>query len=97
MTIYSNFQPIDFENVKTYALRERPSKVTVNDFAREIGENDSLKDFLDKLPAILAVQSLIEVARQIRRSRELGKPINWGIGGNVVKTGLASVLFDLMK
>lgn len=97
MTIYENLQPIDFEKVKTYDLRERPSKVTVKEFAREIVEKDSLKEFLDKLPAILAVQSLREIAKQIRRARDLGKPVVWGIGGHVVKTGLAPVLIDLMK
>ena len=32
-----------------------------------------------------------------RRARELKKPIIWGIGGHVVKTGLAPILIDLMS
>ncbi|CAN5712278.1 hypothetical protein BH24ACI2_BH24ACI2_00460 [soil metagenome] len=97
MSIYENFQPISFDEINTYELASRPSKVTVRHFAEPIEINDSLKDFLDKLPNILAVQSLRELARQIRRAKELNKPIIWGIGGHIVKTGLAPVIIDLIK
>lgn len=96
-SIYENFQPLDFARIKTYELASRPSKVTVNDFAEPVAEDDSLKMFLDKLPDILAVRSLREIAAQIRRARDLQKPIVWGIGGHVVKTGLAPVIIDLMR
>ena len=97
MSIYENYQPINFDAIKTYELASRPSKVTVKDFAAPISREDSLAGFLDKLPDILAVQSLREIARRIRRARDLRKPIVWGIGGHIVKTGLAPVLIDLMK
>lgn len=97
MTIYENFKPINFNEIKTYELAARPSKVTVDKFSKAIEKDDSLTDFLGKLPDILAVQSFREIARQIRRARELRKPIIWGIGGHVVKTGLAPVIIDLMK
>ncbi|CAA9402582.1 MAG: hypothetical protein AVDCRST_MAG74-1670 [uncultured Pyrinomonadaceae bacterium] len=96
MSIYENYQPLNFEAINTYELASRPSKVTVEDFAAPVAEDDSLKNFLDKLPDILAVQSLREIAKQIRRARQLRKPVVWGIGGHIVKTGLAPVLIDLM-
>lgn len=97
MSVYKDFQPIDLENIKTYELSSRPSKVTVGDFAHPVGGDASLKIFLESLPDILAVKSLREIAVRIRRARELNKPIVWGIGGHVVKTGLAPVLIDLMR
>lgn len=97
MSVYENFAPIDLEKIKTYELASRPSKVTVKDFSKPIGADDSLKDFLEKLPDVLAVQHLREIAKQVRRARALDKPIVWGIGGHVVKTGLAPVLIDLMR
>lgn len=97
MSTYENFRPLDFDAIKTYELASRPSKVTVNDFAQPIEEDDSLKSFLDNLPNILAVKSLREIAEQIRRAKKLNKPIIWGIGGHVVKTGLAPVIIDLMR
>jgi hypothetical protein len=98
MSIYEDdLKPLSLEEVSTYPLASRPSKVTVTDFARAVSENSSLKDFFKKLPDILAVRSLREVAAQIRRARRLQKPIIWGIGGHVVKTGLAPVIIDLMR
>ncbi len=97
MSIYENFEPINLEKINTYKLASRPSKVTVNDFAKPILPDDSLRNFLDKLPSILAVQSLREIAAQMRRAKTLGKPIILGIGGHIVKTGLAPVIIDLME
>lgn len=97
MSVYENLEPIDLTSIRTYELASRPSKVSTDDFAQPVGEDDSLKTYLEKLPNILAVQSLRELTSRIRRARELGKPIIWGIGGHVIKTGLAPVLIDLME
>ncbi|HEX8149605.1 MAG TPA: hypothetical protein VF591_20670 [Pyrinomonadaceae bacterium] len=97
MSIYEDIQPLGLEGVSTYPLASRPSKVAVEDFARPFGEDASLRDFLSSLPNILAVQSIREVAARMRRARELGKPIVWGVGGHVVKTGLAPLIIDLMR
>jgi len=97
MSIYENYQPINFDSIVTYELSSRPSKVAVEEFAEPFSENDLLRDFLKKLPNILAVQSLREIAKQIRRARDLQRPIIWGIGGHIIKTGLAPVIIDLIK
>jgi len=92
-----NFQPLDLANVKTYPLAGRHSKVSLEDFAKPIPENASTKDLLSSLPNILAVRRMRELVDRIHRARELQKPIIWGIGGHVIKTGLAPVLIDLMN
>jgi hypothetical protein len=97
MSIYENFAPIDLDKIHTYDLASRTSKVLVADFALPIDEDDSLAAFLHKLPRILAVENLREIAQQIRRAKESNKPIIWGIGGHVVKTGLSPLIIDLMK
>ena len=96
MSIY-DLKPIDLNQVSTYPLASRPSKVTVKDFAQSIKDDASLKDFLASLPNILAVQSIRDLAGRMRRARDLHKPIIWGIGGHVIKTGLAPLLIDLMN
>jgi hypothetical protein len=90
-------KPLELDKVQTYPLASRPSKVSLDDFAKLIAEDSSLKDFLDSLPNILAVQSLRKLVTRMRRARELQKPIIWGIGGHVIKTGLAPIIIDLMK
>lgn len=98
MSIYEDdLRPLNTSKVQTYPLGERHSKVSQEDFARTIAADSSLKDFLNSLPDILAVKSLRAVAEQIIRARDLKRPIIWGIGGHVVKTGLAPVLIDLME
>ena len=97
MSIYDDMEPLGLEGVNTYPLASRPSKVAVGDFARPFEAGASLRDFLNSLPNILAVQSIREVAARMRRARELGKPVVWGVGGHVVKTGLAPLLIELMR
>jgi hypothetical protein len=98
VSIYEDdVRPLSLDSVSTYPLASRASKVSLDDFANPVQENSSLKDFLQSLPNILAVQSLREIAARMHRARELQKPIIWGIGGHVVKTGLGPLIIDLMK
>jgi hypothetical protein len=98
MSIYDDsLRPLELDNVRTYPLASRPSKVSLDDFANPVQEDSSLKDFLASLPNILAVQSLKDLGARMRRARELQKPVIWGIGGHVIKTGLAPLIIDLMK
>ena len=94
---YDDLQPLELAQVKTYPLASRTSKVTLNHFAQPIRDEASLGDFLASLPNVLAVQTLRKLAERIHRARELKKPIIWGIGGHVIKTGLAPLIIDLMK
>ncbi|MEZ5307575.1 MAG: hypothetical protein R2684_10565 [Pyrinomonadaceae bacterium] len=95
-SIYKDLEGLSFEKVETYELKSRPSKVGISNFAAPIGNNASLEEFLDSMPAILAVNSIRELADRLGKAREDGKPIIWGFGGHVVKTGLAPIIIDLM-
>ncbi len=97
MSIYENLKPTEFDEINTYELSSRPSKVTIADFAKPFTGNDSIKTFLATFPDILAVKSIRELSKRIVRARELNKSIIWGIGGHVIKTGLSPILIDLMK
>jgi len=97
MSIYKDLEPTNFDEIRTYELESRPSKVTVEDFAKPVLSSDSLRDFLERFPNILAVKSIRELAKRIRQARDKKRPIIWGIGGHVIKTGLSPILIDLMK
>ena len=95
---YDDVEPLELAGVKTYPLASRHSKVKLEDFARPInGAETSVGELLASLPNVLAVQSLRQIAERVQRARELRKPIIWGIGGHVIKTGLAPLIIDLMK
>lgn len=98
MSIYDkSLKPLGLSAVSTYPLASRQSKVSLDDFAKPMHEDASVQNFLASLPNILAVQNLRQIAARMRRAQELRKPIIWGIGGHVIKTGLAPVIIDLMQ
>jgi deoxyhypusine synthase len=96
-TYDDDLRPLELDRVKTYPLESRHSKVKLQDFSSPLNSDSSLDDFLDSLPNVLAVQSLRQITARIQRARELKKPIIWGIGGHVIKTGLTPIIVDLMK
>jgi hypothetical protein len=89
--------PLELDGIRTYPLAERPSKVTLRDFARPHSAGRSTAGFLRSLPRILAGDSLRRLAGEIHRGRALGRPLIWGLGAHVIKVGLAPVLIDLME
>jgi hypothetical protein len=98
VSIYDQ-QPIDLSRITTYPLASRPSKVTVRDFARALTDQEArgAAALIDSLPNILAAESLRAVAAAIVLAKEKQRAILWGIGGHVIKTGLAPILIDLMR
>ncbi len=95
MSIYSS-KPFSLKGVRTYPLRNRGSKVDVAAFGRPHTRGGSVSEFLEGLPALLGSQNLRDLAHAIVRGRAAGKPILWGMGGHVIKTGLSPILIDLM-
>jgi hypothetical protein len=91
------FEPLDISKLSTYPLAARQSKVTTEDFAKPLADSASANDFLNSLPNILAARDLRELAAFIRQAKHKQYPIIVGLGGHVIKTGLAPVLIDLMK
>jgi len=96
MSIYE-IQPVLLGGVRTYPIAVRKSKVRVRDFARPVGNNASVKKFLDGLPAILAGQDLRDVVHAIHRAKARKCAMLWGLGGHVIKVGLGPLLIELMK
>jgi len=96
MSIY-DLGPLDLERVRTYPLATRPSKVGVRQFAQPPRRGASVAQFLDSLPRILAAEDFRAVVAAILRARRQRRAILWGIGGHVIKVGLAPVLIGLLR
>lgn len=90
-------QPIDFTGLKTIPLAARGGKVRVEDFAVPYGKGSGIDGWLNALPKILAGESFRAVVDALIKARAAGKPIIWGMGGHVIKCGLAPLLIDLME
>ena len=90
-------QPLDFANLKTVSLQERGGKVKVADFAAAYQPGSGIAGLLDSLPHLLAADSFRAVVEALAGARRQKRAILWGLGGHVVKCGLAPVLLDLMR
>ncbi len=104
MSSIYRIRPLDFGPVRTYPLARRKSKVSVHDFARPLGptaprsqRSTTLRRFFDALPHILAAREFRELVAAVQRARTRRRAILWGIGGHVIKVGLAPLLIDLLR
>ncbi len=96
MSKYSE-RPLDFAGLKTVGLAERGGKVKTADFASAYSSGSGIAGWLDSLPRILAGDSFRAVVDALAAARERRRAIIWGLGGHVIKCGLAPVLADLMR
>jgi hypothetical protein len=90
-------KPLSFEGLKTVPIDARGGKVRVEDFARPYRKGDGVGGWLESLPKILAGDAFRGVVGAVRRARDRKRALLWGMGGHVVKCGLADILLDLMR
>jgi hypothetical protein len=89
-------EPLSFQGLKTVPIQARGGKVRIEHFARPYS-GGGVSALLDSLPHILAADSLRSVIGALAGARDRKKMILWGLGGHVIKCGLAPVLIDLMR
>jgi hypothetical protein len=90
-------QPVELSGLKTVPLEARGGKVRDADFSVPYRQGTGISGWLDSLPHILAGDSLRAVVAALAEARARGRAIVWGLGGHVIKCGLAPVLIDLMQ
>lgn len=89
--------PLDLSGLKTIPIAERGGKVRIADFATPYSKGSGIGGLIGSLPKILAADSFRAAVNALMQARSAGKPILWGMGGHVIKCGLALVLADLMR
>jgi hypothetical protein len=96
VSIYG-FRPLKLNKVHTFALKSRPSKVSVAGFAKPSRTSASVRQWVNSLPRILAGNSFRSVIASLEAALRKNRPIIWGLGGHVIKCGLGPILIDLMR
>ncbi|MBM4399539.1 MAG: hypothetical protein FJ041_04310 [Candidatus Cloacimonetes bacterium] len=91
----SRYQEIDLSRLKRYNAKDRLSKVHESAFAKSNAVK--LSDFWVQTPDILKAKDFKELLQICLTAYEKGKPIIYGIGGHVIKCGLAPLLIEMMK
>lgn len=95
MSRYSR-QPLDLSGLKTVPIAARGGKVTTDLFAKPYPPAGGVTALVRSLPRILAAESFTAVLAALRRAKSENKPILWGMGGHVIKCGLAPIFIDLI-
>ena len=90
------YAEFDLSGLHSYPLASRPSKVRVADFARP-DAGRKLADVADAFPDLRGGADFKAIVAAMRAARAAGRPIIWGLGAHVIKTGLAPILIDLME
>jgi hypothetical protein len=96
MSRYS-VEPLDFTGLHTIPLADRGGQVRIEHFAKPYRRGAGVAALIDSLPSILAAETFRRVVAALRDARTHKRAIIWGLGGHVIKCGLAPVLIDLMK
>jgi hypothetical protein len=91
------FPDLPLKRLKTYALKDRKSKVRLEDFARPWSPGGSFGTFLNSLPDVLAVKDFRTVISKILTAKKDQRTIHWSMGAHVIKVGLNPILIRLME
>jgi hypothetical protein len=86
----------DLSKVRTVPIAHRPNKVRAEEFAAPPGADRSFGAFLRSLPDVLAARDFRRVVDAVAQAAHRRGVIAMA-GGHVVKTGIASVLLELMR
>ncbi|GIW09060.1 MAG: hypothetical protein K6U89_15955 [Chloroflexi bacterium] len=92
-----SYTPVDLSQVRTRPLGERTNKVDRSQFARPGQAGRSVADLLAGLPQQLGARDLLQVVAAVVTAYRRGKPVIWGMGGHVIKTGISPLIIDLMQ
>lgn len=90
-------RPIDFQGLRTVSIHDRGGKVRVEHFARPYQRGEGVVGLLGSLPRLLAADSFRSVVEALLNARAKQKAIIWGMGGHVIKCGLAPIFLDLQR
>ena len=89
--------PLAFDDLHTYSVHDRHSKVSIDDFARPMRPAMRVSDLLAALPGQLAGVDFPAFIRHCAEARAKDRPLMVGMGAHVIKVGLNPVLIDLME
>lgn len=94
---YGELEPLNFDDLQTVSLNDRPSKVRMQDFAEPWDAGGSFASFLGKLPKILAADLLKKAVDAVVASVRNERTVLLGMGAHPIKVGLNPLLIDGMQ
>ena len=92
-----SFPRVDLRRLQLTHLSERPSKLSKQELAVPPLAGESFEAFWRGLPDVLAAKDLRALVADVVRAYRANNVVAVGIGGHVIKTGLAPLLVGLMR
>ena len=92
-----SYEEFDLSGVRTYPLATRRSKANAADFATRAASTQTVAEFVESLPGILAAADFKAVVRAMLDAQRARRGLLWGLGAHVLKTGLSPLIIDLME
>ncbi|MGV8074522.1 MAG: hypothetical protein AB2L11_08205 [Syntrophobacteraceae bacterium] len=91
------WKPLDFTGLKTTSLKDRPSKVLLEDFCKPWKPGGSFTGFIETLPNILAAAQFRQASGAIAEAFRNERTILLGMGAHPIKVGLNPILIDALE
>ena len=89
-------QPVDFSGLKTVPIHARGGKVRVDRLRTAVRERSECAGCIESCRTSWRPILCAPSSRRSTNARAKKRAILWGLGGHVIKCGLAPVLMDLM-
>lgn len=89
--------PISLDAVKCYPLKERASKISIDDFGEPWQSGGGMRLWIRSLPKILAGDDFRNVLDSIILAVKSQKMIILAMGAHPIKVGLNPIIIDLME
>ncbi len=94
----SIFDEIDLSRTRGISIKDRGSKVTIDQFGEPEEGSEFFSEWLESLPEQLAAADLKLLIDSILQAREReDNEIIWMLGAHVIKCGLSPYIIELMK
>lgn len=90
-------KPVDLSQIKTYSVRNRPTKVDLSLLAKVPNVHQPLSEFFDALPPVLKAKELLIAAKQLASARINEKGIIFMTGAHAIKCGLGPIIIRMME
>lgn len=90
-------KPVDLSKIRTYSVKNRPTKVDHSQLARVPNVHQPLSDFFEGLPTILKAGEFLIACQRMAEARLKGCGIVFMMGAHVVKCGLGPIVIRMME
>ena len=91
------YKLLDIKGLKTYSIKDRKSKVSIEKSAIPPEKGKSFREFVNSLPDFLAAKDIRSVASAIVEAHKNNRPVILGMGAHAIKVGLSPIIINLMQ